>query len=165
MYRTQFDLHEVPADLREYFEEIEVPCGSPWRRIVDRFRTLDGERRDDLPPLRASDKSKTKEATGIGNWRYGSETVDNGWAPTCGCAGPDGAPRDPVPATVLDPFAGAGTTLLVADQLGRHGIGVEVNPTYAELARKRIADDAPMFADVEVEQVFPRFSAAGLELP
>jgi DNA modification methylase len=40
--------------------------------------------------------------------------------------------------TVLDPFFGAGTTGLVADRLGRHCVGIELNPSYAELARERI---------------------------
>ena len=51
--------------------------------------------------------------------------------------------------TILDPFAGAGTTLLVADRLGRHGIGIEVNPDYVQMAQKRIRNDAPLFAEVE----------------
>jgi DNA modification methylase len=51
--------------------------------------------------------------------------------------------------TVLDPFLGSGTTALVADRLGRDAIGIELNPTYAEMARKRIAGDCPMFAEVE----------------
>jgi len=34
--------------------------------------------------------------------------------------------------TVLDPFAGIGTTLLVASQLERNGIGYEINPSYVE---------------------------------
>ena len=50
--------------------------------------------------------------------------------------------------TVLDPFGGAGTTGLVADRLGRDAILCELNPTYAELARRRITDDAPLFGDV-----------------
>ena len=54
----------------------------------------------------------------------------------------------PVGGTVLDPFGGAGTTGLVADRLGRDAILVELNPTYAEMARRRIAGDAGMFADV-----------------
>lgn len=43
--------------------------------------------------------------------------------------------------TVLDPFAGAGTTLLVAQQLGRKSIGIELNPTYCDLIRKRLAPE------------------------
>ena len=45
--------------------------------------------------------------------------------------------------TVLDPFAGAGTTGVVAQKLGREFVGVELNPEYAEMARKRI-DGTPL---------------------
>ena len=56
-----------------------------------------------------------------------------------------GCPRG---GTVLDPFAGAGTTGLVADRLGRHFVGFELNPEYAEMAKRRIRNDAPLFAEV-----------------
>lgn len=56
----------------------------------------------------------------------------------------------PEGGTVLDPFGGAGTTGLVADRLGRSAILCELNPEYAELARKRLAGDGGMFADVKV---------------
>jgi DNA modification methylase len=52
---------------------------------------------------------------------------------------------------VLDPFLGAGTTALVADRLGRDCIGIELNPEYAEMARKRLVADAGMFAQVVAE--------------
>jgi DNA modification methylase len=54
----------------------------------------------------------------------------------------------PEGGTVLDPFGGAGTTGLVADRLGRNALLIELNPEYAELARHRIYDDAPLFAEV-----------------
>lgn len=54
----------------------------------------------------------------------------------------------PVGGTVLDPFFGAGTTGLVADRLQRNAIGIELNPQYAEIARRRIHGDAPLFAEV-----------------
>jgi DNA modification methylase len=50
---------------------------------------------------------------------------------------------------VLDPFAGAGTTLLVADRLGREAIGIELNPEYAAMAQRRIESDSPLFAEVK----------------
>ena len=40
--------------------------------------------------------------------------------------------------TVLDPFMGTGTTTLAALRWGRHSIGVELDPEYYELARKRV---------------------------
>jgi modification methylase len=35
---------------------------------------------------------------------------------------------------VLDPFVGSGTTCVVAKQMGRRFIGIDVNPGYVELA-------------------------------
>ncbi len=40
--------------------------------------------------------------------------------------------------TVLDPFAGSGTTLEVALENGRNAIGIELNPKYGELIQERI---------------------------
>ena len=50
--------------------------------------------------------------------------------------------------TILDPFGGSGTTGLVADRLGRNAILCELNPEYAEMARRRIGNDAPLFTEV-----------------
>jgi DNA modification methylase len=49
---------------------------------------------------------------------------------------------------VLDPFGGAGTTGLVADRLGRDAILIELNPSYADMAHRRIAGDAPLLTEV-----------------
>jgi DNA modification methylase len=46
----------------------------------------------------------------------------------------------PEGGTVLDPFAGSGTTLAVAAKLGRSAVGCELNPEYIALAEKRIAE-------------------------
>jgi DNA modification methylase len=54
----------------------------------------------------------------------------------------------PVGGTVLDPFAGSGTTLALATKLGRNSIGIELNAEYIELARARIQgeiDKAPLY--------------------
>jgi DNA modification methylase len=55
----------------------------------------------------------------------------------------------PKGGTVLDPFGGAGTTGLVADRLQRNAVLIELNPAYADIARRRIAGDAPLFAEVK----------------
>ena len=42
--------------------------------------------------------------------------------------------------TVLDPFAGSGTTLAMAHKLGRKAIGIEISDQYVALAERRLAD-------------------------
>lgn len=42
---------------------------------------------------------------------------------------------------VLDPFAGSGTTLKAAKELGRRFVGIEINPEYVEICQRRIAQD------------------------
>ena len=49
----------------------------------------------------------------------------------------------PEGGTVLDPFAGSGTTIAVAKAIGRIAIGIELNPEYAEMARQRVGDTTP----------------------
>lgn len=43
--------------------------------------------------------------------------------------------------TVFDPFAGIGSTLVACERTGRCGIGIELNPEYAGVARKRVSQN------------------------
>jgi DNA modification methylase len=43
--------------------------------------------------------------------------------------------------TVLDPMAGTGSTLIAALRAGRHSFGIELNPKYAEIARRLIDEE------------------------
>jgi DNA modification methylase len=110
-------------------------CGAPWRRTVERdfYGSLD--------PVR--DIAKGRQ-TPIGQklWDAYEPPKTTGWQPGCSCD------AEVVPCVVLDIFAGSGTTGLVADQLGRDAILIELNPDYAAMARERITGDAPMFARV-----------------
>jgi site-specific DNA-methyltransferase (adenine-specific) len=40
--------------------------------------------------------------------------------------------------TILDPFMGSGTTLVACAKLGRHGIGIEIDPQYFDIACERV---------------------------
>lgn len=118
-------------------------CAKPWRRVV--------EKQAGSPPSHHG-STFTSGKTGAVHPNRGQGpryvNVDTGnWLPSCKCAA--GAP---VPATVLDPFGGSGTTGLVADQLRRDAILIELNPQYAAMAKARIEADAPMFAEVSVEE-------------
>lgn len=71
-------------------------------------------------------------------WKPTTRPTDT-WQPTCHCY--HGYPFDqpPVPAVVLDPFAGSGTTGQVALDHGRHAILIERGPHNIALIRKRLA--------------------------
>jgi len=58
------------------------------------------------------------------------------------------------PQTILDPFMGSGTTGVAAVKLGRKFIGIEIEPRYFDIARRRIqaALDAP---DMFIERPKP----------
>lgn len=58
---------------------------------------------------------------------------------------------DTIPCTVLDPFSGAGTTALVAAKLNRNAIGIELNPEYVEMSRKRIIGEMGRLAKITVD--------------
>jgi hypothetical protein len=51
----------------------------------------------------------------------------------------------PPGGTVLDPFAGSGTTAVVAQRLGRSFIGCDSSAEYVEMAKARIVADAPLW--------------------
>lgn len=57
----------------------------------------------------------------------------------------------PTGGVVLDPFVGSGTTAIVARELGRRFIGIELNPEYADMASRRVGQTTPcLFEAVEV---------------
>lgn len=56
----------------------------------------------------------------------------------------------PEGGTVLDPFAGSGTTGVVTKRLRRHFVGVEINPEYCQMARARIAATVEEFQQLEI---------------
>lgn len=105
-------------------------CGAPWTRVVERTGEID-------PSAKGSrfDVGKTAGRTGGDRAQAGERLLKKsaGWQHGCACAA-----CEPVPCVVLDPFLGSGTTIAVARQLGRHGVGCELNPDYVELAKVRI---------------------------
>jgi hypothetical protein len=109
-------------------------CGKPWERVVERTHV----KHPKAPGRNGRQACKDGGAVSAKSmFRTGLVpiTKTTGFRPACSCdAG------DPVPCTVLDPFAGAFTTGTVAKQHGRSFIGIELNPAYLEMGRERLAN-------------------------
>jgi len=119
-------------------------CGAPWTRVVE--RESNWQERKALGGTAGNVGASVTYQNGVHGGRVNHDLQGTsrfiGWSPSCACVDAG----EPVPQTVLDPFSGAGTTGLVADRLGRHYIGIELNPEYVALSESRIRNDAPLFA-------------------
>lgn len=118
-----------------------VECGEGRRPVVDKAAS----------ETHARDAHRTGRATGPQN-RGGGRKADEfstgvtatitGYA--CACAYQTNVVTGYVPPTrparILDPFCGTGTTVAVANALGRTGIGIDLSSDYLKLARWRCED-------------------------
>lgn len=55
--------------------------------------------------------------------------------------------------TIIDPFLGAGTSLIEAKRLGRKGVGVELRPDIAKFARRNITQQETKYAVDDLQKV------------
>ena len=122
--------------------QVCVECGAPYEREIERETLTPDEIKTHFPD-RCADVSSDRndgyrhqinhdEREDLRN-KLDKATHAKGWRQTCDCD------TDATEAgIILDPFAGAGTTLLKAKELGRDAIGIELNPEYADMARARI---------------------------
>lgn len=115
-------------------------CGAPWARVLKRESVSP---KDYNGKWSAADKQAAsrrvlanvrgaREAGGPHDNPF-PEPVSAGWEPGCKCG-----IEETVPCVVLDPFLGSGTSALVALNAHRYFIGIELNPSFAALAEKRI---------------------------
>ena len=121
---------------------IETPTVDQWRKLKE-ILNMDGRFDEEIAATVEVEVTDAGDSRGVGVRSYKSawnaSRSTTGWAPTCEHK------ADPVPATVLDCFAGSGTTGHVALSLGRHFIGIEINGEYTGMARRRAL--GPLFAD------------------
>lgn len=98
-------------------------CGKLWIRITQNKSMI----------IKRSNGTHEKGRTrSSGTMLEPPETKTLGWRSSCKCD------KEPIPAIVLDPFMGSGTTALVARKLLRHYIGFDLNPDYVKMAQDRL---------------------------
>jgi DNA modification methylase len=100
-------------------------CGAPWRRVVERGAA-------EFTPTGYAPPGSNGRTLARGTAFVGASAQTTGWEPACAC---DAAA---VPATVLDPFVGSGTTALVARRLGLRAVGIDLSASYLAIAARRL---------------------------
>lgn len=105
-------------------------CGAQWVRETDVNYTL-MQKTNNPRNVSADGKTGYSEMP-----RMDKHIKTIGWKPTCNHN------EKPVPALVLDPFCGSGTTVAVANALGRKGIGIDLSWDYLQLAKERTGQKA-----------------------
>jgi DNA modification methylase len=124
-------------------------CGAPVVRVLEKTRVATRPGLDSKvfggpnSQFRVSKDPRHQEewdGKEVGNrdpQRHVTGTKTIGWKAGCDCG------EGTVPCIVLDMFSGAGTTCLVAKQLGRRYLGIELNPDYVAMSNRRINGAAP----------------------
>ena len=112
------------------YEAIQEEAVTHADRRIGKRVTYDGKRKDEVYVVR--NKRDVWSINVMPNKEAHFATYPPKLVSTCILAGcPEGG-------IVLDPFMGSGTTGLVANKLGRHYVGIELNPQYVEMAKRRI---------------------------
>lgn len=133
----------MPADLVEPCIKAGCPeqccpaCGKGYERITVKEKSFESGSGRSGNAIEGKQDLSATETNSTPDIRMGPvvSVTTLGWQPACDCAA-----SGTIPGTVLDPFAGSGTTLAVAAEQGRSGIGCELNPEYIALAKKRIRE-------------------------
>jgi len=118
-------------------EQVCGACGTPYTRESDVVEREVAGGSPAIPEEEAAYNQQSGNHQGDYGDRDGftqpTEREIGPWEQQCDCA------TDATePGIVLDPFAGAGTTCLVAKDHGRRFIGIELNTEYVAMAQKRV---------------------------
>jgi hypothetical protein len=116
-----------------------VECGEPWVRVVEKETVENPSRRGSGPirHLASADAGQGQVNLEKSNLGMNNKTKTLAFTPTCKCSAPTR------PGIVLDPFFGSGTVGVVAKKHKRDWLGIELNPDYVNLARKRLDQTQP----------------------
>lgn len=116
-------------------------CGAPWERVTEREsitpcdyegKYLSTDPQSNGRRLLANTRARREAGNEHDNPFPAAKTL--GWRPSCACG-----TQETKSCIVLDPFVGSGTTVKVAQDLGRIGIGLDLNPAYLQMGKRRAA--------------------------
>ncbi len=132
-------------------------CGAPHERVVERVdQGWDGAKYGERaisargkPP--EYDSNFASSTLGSSNGKLVGQRVSVGWKPTCSCD------ADVELATVLDPFAGTSTVGQVCFAHGRNFVGIDLDASNIELARRRLFGQDPKRSKAEAKDQMKLF--------
>lgn len=144
-------------NFKMFQDAVKVPVGS-WNK--DRLKNL-----SDTDKIRDNSKVGSGFGKNISNWIDRETVYPNNvlhMATECNnknhsAAFPDSLPEwfiklfTEIYDTVLDPFAGSGTTLRVAKRLNRNSIGIEIMPEYVKIAKAKIIETELLLFEPKVK--------------
>ena len=113
-------------------EKICVACGKPYVRVMQRPKQLEVERN------KRSGLNDRKVGGVLDKYNRENPPIDLGVQKQCDCQ--TNATKI---GTVLDPFAGSGTTGLVANNHKRNAVLIELNPDYIKIIEERCGVEYP----------------------
>ena len=132
-------------------------CGAPWARVVERVRGIVHDNTPDEKYAEHCRKASLGQSAGtsrplskIFEQALSTRCRTAGWRRTCSCG-----VTEWLAGIVLDPFAGSGTTLKVAQDLGRRWAGIEICEQYLELIRQRLGQVTELPEGEGAEMVLP----------
>lgn len=107
-------------------------CGAPYEAQVEKESNWEAQKANGATGGAKTNGHNGTHGRGMSHDLGGGAVTHYGYAPSCTCNAGKRA------GVVLDPFAGAGTTALVAKRLNRRYIGCDLNAEYVEMARRRV---------------------------
>jgi len=109
-----------------------VKCGTPWARLF-------GKEKIKIEEKVSQKSTETYEDIFEGYLPTKDEhklyLIEKGWEKKCNCD-----TNEVKPCIVLDPFSGMATTGIVSFKYGQNYLGIELNPEYLEMSKKRLLD-------------------------
>lgn len=120
-------------------------CSAPWERVVE-LEPIPEHIKAEFEAARKQTADDHGRSDGFTTRRpnYTRKVIGESWKAGCDCL-----LNEPIPATVVDCFAGSGTVGVVCEKMQRRFIGIELSDEYVTLQEKRLREEGtPLFSSL-----------------